>query len=56
MKIVRLAQLDVDPDMVRETANEQVRFLLWQKVIGVADEFIEALLVLLDRAREGVDG
>jgi hypothetical protein len=26
MKIVRLAQLDVDPDMVRETANEQVRF------------------------------
>jgi hypothetical protein len=39
--------------MVRETADEQVRFLVWQKVVGVADEFIEALLVLLDRAREG---
>jgi hypothetical protein len=39
--------------MVRETADEQVRFLVWQKVVGVADEFVEALLVLLDRAREG---
>jgi hypothetical protein len=32
-----VAQLDVDPDMVRETADEQVRFLVWQKVVGVAD-------------------
>jgi hypothetical protein len=53
LKVVRLAQLNIDPDMVRETADEQVRFLVWQKVVGVADEFIEALLVLLDRSREG---
>jgi hypothetical protein len=39
--------------MVRETADAQVRFLVWQKVVGVADEFVEVLLVLLDRAREG---
>jgi hypothetical protein len=32
-----VAQLDVDPDMVRETADEQARFLVWQKVVGVAD-------------------
>jgi hypothetical protein len=48
-----VAQLDVDPDMVRETADEQVRFLVWQKVVSVADEFIQAFLVLPDRAREG---
>jgi hypothetical protein len=48
-----VAQLDVDPDMVRETADEHVGFLVWQKVVGVADEFIEAFLVLLDQAREG---
>jgi hypothetical protein len=53
LKIVRVAQLDVDPDMVRETTDEQVRFLVWQKVVGVADEFVEAFLVPLDRAREG---
>jgi hypothetical protein len=56
LKIVRVAQLDVDPDMVRETADEQVRFLVWQKVVGVADEFVEAFLVLLDRAPEGKNG
>jgi hypothetical protein len=39
--------------MVRETTNEKVRFLVWQKVVGVVDEFIEAFLVLLDRACEG---
>jgi hypothetical protein len=48
-----VVQLDVDPDMVRETADEQVRFLVWQNVVDVADEFIEAFLVLLDRDREG---
>jgi hypothetical protein len=53
LKIVRLAQLDIDPDMVWETTNEHVRFLVWQKVVGVADEFVEAFLVLLDRAHEG---
>ena len=53
LEILRVAQLDVHADVVREAADEQLRLLRGGEVPRMAQDGVEALGVILHRGDEG---
>jgi hypothetical protein len=56
LEVLWFAQLDVDPDVIREATHEQFCFLGGRQVARVAEDRIEAIRVVLDRGQEGKPG
>jgi hypothetical protein len=53
LQVLGFPELEIDPNVFRNTPDEEVDLLDWQKIRRVAHQCVEALLVFLERGVEG---
>lgn len=53
LQVLGCLEFNLDANVLRLATHEQINLLLWKQIGVVANQCIEALLVVLDRVVEG---